>query len=366
MKINKDTLKGYILEEVLAYLIRTTGYRLLVDPIQDPQDLGWDHGRFVVKGRGGVHQVDVLGQLEWIPAFTFPLRLFVEAKFRNKKTGIGDVRNAIGVLLDINQNNSPTREQRIFPQKYQYVYALFSTSGFSKPAMEMALAHQISLIDLSGDEYNDLRNVIDRSADGIIREIGTTTDEEGYELDRICISNRGKFVSGVRTIIRRELRTLPTGVEHQEYDTQHMIRSKLEPVINTAKRHNELFVAMANGPYMLLIKANNPQAFVDYAKEHPRHRVIITWSRQIDNGHTWKIVPAEDGHVYRLSFRLPDLLSRWIFGVTDGVRERALQTKQNYFSNITIYHHTDDQDNLFKLEFDLESTQRHIEELNIG
>jgi len=34
MQISKETLKGYILEEILAYLIRTTGYELLVDPNQ--------------------------------------------------------------------------------------------------------------------------------------------------------------------------------------------------------------------------------------------------------------------------------------------------------------------------------------------
>lgn len=110
--MDKDALKGYILEEVLAYLIRTTGYALLVDPQQDPRDLAKRGNGLVVKGRGSEHQVDVLGQLEWTPAFTFPLRLFVEAKFRTKKTGIDAVRNAIGILLDINQNNSPTREQK--------------------------------------------------------------------------------------------------------------------------------------------------------------------------------------------------------------------------------------------------------------
>lgn len=102
MRINKDTLKGYILEEVLAYLIRTTGYKLLVDASQDPRDLENRGNGLVVKGRGAVHQVDVLGELQWIPAFTFPLRLFVEAKFRRGKTGIDAVRNAVGVLLDVN------------------------------------------------------------------------------------------------------------------------------------------------------------------------------------------------------------------------------------------------------------------------
>jgi hypothetical protein len=215
MSISKDTLKGYILEEVLAYLIRHTGYKLLVNSSQDPRDLDNRGNGLVVKGRGGVHQVDVLGQLEWIPAFTFPLRLFVEAKFRSDKTGIDAVRNAIGVLIDINQNNSPTREQKIFPQKYQYVYALFSASGFSRPAIEMAFAHQISLIDLSGDEFDGLRNVISQSADIIVGQINRQDYNESDEQE---VYGQGELVLNVRNILRSALETMPPGVESQGYE----------------------------------------------------------------------------------------------------------------------------------------------------
>ena len=40
-----------------------------------------------IRGRGGRHQVDVLGELAWIPAFTFPLRLIVEAAARQGEAG---------------------------------------------------------------------------------------------------------------------------------------------------------------------------------------------------------------------------------------------------------------------------------------
>jgi hypothetical protein len=77
--ISAKSLRGYLLEEILADLIRHAGYRLLVDPAQGPE-LDRRPNGLVVIGRGGVHQADVLGQLLWVPAFTFPLRLFVEAK----------------------------------------------------------------------------------------------------------------------------------------------------------------------------------------------------------------------------------------------------------------------------------------------
>jgi hypothetical protein len=105
--VSLESFKGKVLEEVLAYLIRNAGYQLLVDPSQDPTELARRGNGLVVKGRGAVHQVDVLGQLGWIPAFTFPIRLFVEAKWHeSSKTGLPEVRNAVGVLQDVNQNFS--------------------------------------------------------------------------------------------------------------------------------------------------------------------------------------------------------------------------------------------------------------------
>ncbi len=113
MGLTKEALQGYILEEALAYLIRNTGYKLLVDEKQDNRELKNGANGLLVRGRGSLHQVDVLGELSWVPAFTYPIRLFVEAKFRGKKTGITTVRNAIGVLSDINQNLISTNNRLI-------------------------------------------------------------------------------------------------------------------------------------------------------------------------------------------------------------------------------------------------------------
>lgn len=110
---------------------------------------------------------------------------------------------------------------------------------------------------------------------------------------------------------------------------------------------------MANGPYMLLMKADEPRAFLNYAsRKNQRHRVIITWSKRIDDGRTWTILPADDSNAYRLSFRLPEALSRWVFGDPRDIRERALQVKGDLFSSITIYRYLDGRDYLFRLEFD--------------
>jgi hypothetical protein len=83
--VSATALSGYILEELIAYLIRNTGYRLLVDAAQDADELKNLANGLNIIGRGALHQVDVLGELAWIPAFTFPLRLVIEAKCKKKK-----------------------------------------------------------------------------------------------------------------------------------------------------------------------------------------------------------------------------------------------------------------------------------------
>ncbi len=350
MTISRDALRGYILEEVLAYLISGTGYKLLVDADQDSDNLVMRGNGLGVKGRGGDHQVDVLGELQWIPAFTFPLRLFVEAKFRNGRTGISVVDKAVGVLLDINQRNMVEREQVEFPRYYRYEYALFSISGFSPRAINMAITHQISLIDLSGDEFEDLRDKITKSADMIIRTIEQRSEFQGED-----VHNRGRLVLSVRNGLRIKLRTWPTEVPQtlDDYYIQ-VIDDALYHAIQVAHDYRELFVAMADGPFMLLLKERTPGEFVRYANRYRRHDVDIHWSRYEDDGRTWTINPTDDSDAYSLSFRLPEALSEWIFSRSDFARRRALRVKQNYFSNITIYRYVDGEDYLYRLTYNRE------------
>jgi len=112
---------------------------------------------------------------------------------------------------------------------------------------------------------------------------------------------------------------------------------------------------------MLILKADDPQRFLNYANVNPSHRVSINWSSETDK-EIWVIRPSENGNAYRLSFRLPKKLSKWVFDVHKERKKRvkrAKQVKQKYLSNITIYRHVDGKDYLFRLKFDLESTQKH-------
>jgi hypothetical protein len=348
-----DSTKGYILEEVLAYLIRNSGYRLLVDPEQDPYDLDWKGNGLVVIGRGTYHQVDVLGQLEWTPSFTFPIRLFAEAKFRSTTTGLTTVRNAVGTILDINQRYSSLLEERdetlSFRPKYQYAYALFSTSGFTKPATKMGMAHQISLVDLGGVEFRDLRNAISNAIPISMNEVPR------------------EAVLGIRHALRQKLGTIPSGLSQESNYTRqgrnvNTGRFNLGEIIDTTYEYGEVFVGMANGPFMLLLKADRPEDFLSYATLRPNHDVTISWNPRVEEGRRWEINPVQrlNGLSYRLTFRLPSLLARWVFVSYDEARKRAFYAKQKFLSAITIYTKRDSEDHLFRLNFSASDTLGQI------
>ncbi len=338
MPINKDSLSGYVLEEILAFLIKNTGYRIITAKGTDPQ-LEQIGAGLAVKGRGGTHQVDVLGELEWMPAFTFPIRLFVEAKFRKAKTRLPTVRNALATILDVNQANEPRRNESSPPlQKYHYVYSLFSTSGFSEDAQDMAWAYQISLVDLSGLEYQQLLESIKVSVNEIAADLGGT-----------------RFVSNLRHAIRRNLGTLvevDSSLEDFNEDLIRVLERGLTPALQEARRYEELFVGVANGPYLLLLKARDPNEFLRYAKTNPRHDVAITWGSHVDQGGTWIIRPSASRGAYELRFRLPRVIYEWIFKARGGTRKRAFQAKEQYFQNITVFYRDSEGDYLFRLEFD--------------
>lgn len=357
MKISKETLKGYLLEEALAFLLKNTGYRLLVDPRQDPYELKSRGNGLVVIGRGGEHQADVLGQLYWIPTFTYPIRLFIEAKFRNGKTGIDVVRSAIGILEDLNQNYSTMRETRILVRRYHYNYAIFSTSGFSKNAVDMAIAHKISLIDLSGNDYYTLRNAIDSTANNIIHTLKLSGDSDIDETKE----SRGSLIKAIRDFLRKELRTWPPEIPYYEpHDIQTIF--KLTDFFDTFIHHltkiKELFVGMANGPFLLVLKADNPEDFINYARKYPTHKIHINWSYNDNHGRRWKITPynSED---YVLSFTLPRTLEEFIFG-SNNPTKTALLAKSEFLASITIYSYSEEKDEVFRLNYNNPTNLDHF------
>ncbi len=367
MKLPRDTLRGYILEEVLAYLIRNTGYRLLVDEKQDPEELDWKHNGLVVKGRGAVHQVDVLGELSWIPAFTYPLRLFVEAKFRRAKTGIPDVRNMVGTLLDVNQKNMPQtiRQAGCTPQlrpKYYYAGAIFSTSGFSAPAMDMALAHSVSLIELNTPEFQPMLNAVTATANSIVQWVESEAYVEalGKDVSDVPIEkiprihqSRNRFLFALRTALRQTLETQTSEERREIMGLASDMVPQLETATGMARQMGQLFVGMGQGPFMLVLKADDPVGFLRCARKNPAHDVMISWTSVQGDEPTWSITPSPKGEtqaLYRLTFRLPKPISDWVFSA-ENIPKAAIDAKKRYLSNIKIFHTDGNRDLLIRLRF---------------
>jgi len=125
----ESQLRGYILEETLASLLRESGYALLMSPDEDPEELAGRIGHLRVRGRGTNHQADVLGQFEFTPAFSLPVQLFLEAKFRDQKCGLDLVRNAFGVIQDVNENYVPDPRSTRPRRRFQYRYACSRLAG---------------------------------------------------------------------------------------------------------------------------------------------------------------------------------------------------------------------------------------------
>ena len=164
--VSLESLRGYVLEEVLARLLYANGYRLLVSELQDPEALTRGAHGLLVRGRGADHQADVLGELTLPVPFSLPLRIFVEAKCREAKANLRDVRNAHGVVHDVNeQYATASAGARAIPvRRYHYRYTLFSANGFSRPAQQYALAQQISLVDLPSPAFTGLLDAANRTA----------------------------------------------------------------------------------------------------------------------------------------------------------------------------------------------------------
>lgn len=339
--VSPEALAGYILEELLAYLLRNAGYRLLTDESQDPRELANRHHGLVVRGRGADHQIDVLGELLWVPAFTFPLRLALEAKCRKSKTDIATVRNMVAALIDINQNNMPNRgvahNEELHP-KYTYVGAIFSASGFSSHAADFALAHAVSLIDLRAPDF--------RSLVLAARQCGGALSKRYNEQK---LRSASGFVRAIRDQLRQVLGTPDTELGFGAESSQ-VPDNELAAAVAAARETRELFIGMAAGPYMLILKADNPGRFLDYSIENPSHQVRIQWSPEVDGGQTWYIVPLER-NAYRLSFKLPERLADWIFASED-VRRAARTTKELLLASITIYRRDGEQDHLIRLRYE--------------
>ncbi|MFD9601278.1 hypothetical protein [Streptomyces sp. NPDC059970] len=348
--VKDSALRGYLLEESLAWLLRFSGYRLLVHEDQDPVELVTQGDTLRVRGRGALHQVDALGEFAFTPAFSMPVRLFLEAKFYKERCGLEIVRNGHGVLHDVNENfmtHAGTRPR----QRYKYSYALFSANGFTADAQKYALAHQISLVDLSGASFAWLLGAIGATA-------WTLHEAQKYQGPSETFP-----MTWLRTELRKALETspaqlLPT-VTVPEGKFKQAASAAIADFVTVLRQHSdaELLLGFPAAPFILPLAAADQQAFVEYADAMPDHAVRIR-RRGSGSSAEWTLSPLSAEGTYELAFKLPEHVEDWISGITEKERRRTMEVKEQFLSAITIYRMNGSGVRAYQLRYEASSLSR--------
>lgn len=315
--MKKTSARGYFLEIILSRLIEVNGYELIRK--KDDDTIFMFHNSLNVKGRGGYHQFDVLGQFKTTPPFTYPLRLFVEAKFLDKPLQINSVRQGVGILQDLNSNlmTVDLKKDELLMPNYNYNYSIFSASGFYMPAQRMALAHKIHLIDLSGDEYKEILTNIDK----IVNSLSGTDD-----IDKDVYNDFKK------SFTEYYLDEYDNKIPEDYFDNDEIIKSINE--LNNIVGGNSMILMSTDGPYIipLLVSSDIISSFI----ERP-HRYIDRISFLLDDvNHSWTLHLTINDNQVDLKFKLPELLSNYIMKDLNKIQERASHIKEQIFKRFSF------------------------------
>lgn len=331
--LHASTIGGYVLEEVLAKLLADNGYDLLTSEIQDPVYLLRDKHGLLVRGRGANHQADALGDLVVPIPFSLPVRLFAEAKNRAGKTGLDVVRNALGVVSDVNQFQPPPAGMKLWrgQSTYHYRYSLFSTSGFTGPAQDFALAHQISLIDLSGPSFASLRKAV-----GIFASAAQALAvREGLETFPL-----GQLRAGLRVALAT-VDAPPAEADPSTGELPSMPWAELLnlSIILAGSIDSDLVLGFPAGPQVLGLRPDDADAFHEWAAGTTG---VVSMRLRYAPGRPhgqWIVMPASDPPERRLVLRFgtPPALAEWLFASERGSRRRIDDVERSLLSTITIY-----------------------------
>ncbi|MEZ9744147.1 hypothetical protein AB4320_05590 [Vibrio splendidus] len=311
-------IRGAVLEEAVLFLLDKVGYKIVRNPSDSIShvDIEMNSSGLELRGRGTWHQIDAIAEQHHTPAFTYPLRLLVEAKYyTTKKVGVDVVRNSVGVHKDLSENyfsitHGSARKSGI---RFNYQSAIFSVSGYTRRAVEYAVAHQIFLI-----EYKNIA-LIEPIISGIGRLEESSFTEDG-------ISNL--------TVIRQHFLRLLNGDNAissllTEEGQQILQSSIIAPLSNIGGS----YFGMLQGrwPLHLLTAERLPEnAFVN-------DTVRCRLSR--NNQGQWYFSPTEftldSPNWFELEFNLPPELAQLI-AEQHGDREGIANTKSENFSFIAL------------------------------
>jgi hypothetical protein len=322
-------IRGMLLEEAVLQLLRTAGYVVVEKAGSDPT-LRNGHSGLEVLGRGGRHQIDSVADFRISAPFSYPQRLFVEAKCFSPQypVGLPIIRNAVGVLKDVSEWwNPPSGSGGIASTgRYHYQYALFSASGYTLDAERYAFAQDIYLIPYERSRF--IAPVIQA-----IRQL-THEDFEAEVWNAINVD-----IGRLRHSIRGLLRGRPI---------------ELIQLPNTATRAIIRFteaVSMIRGTLLAVIGRRFPvhlipAPFLDVRELRDHYEVRIYW-----DDWSWYLVDTSNSQQL-FSFDLPPELFNLY--AEDGrlTESRALDLKSNILSRFYAILNVEEVTRLITFELD--------------
>ena len=350
--MKKSQAKGYLLEIVLTKLLKVNGYDLVTSTDNEIVDL--PRNGLNVKGRGGYHQFDSLGTFRITPPFVYPIRLFLEAKFySSNKVGIDRVRMGIGILQDVNTNYSTvqmTSEELKLP-KYNYNYAIFSTSGFTDDAQRLAIAHKIYLIDLSSGYYEWIRDFINQIVDRLFVIDGHSVEDINSDIFNDFKENFSRWVDNSSYSQHHRL---------LDFNIQQLVENE---IVNKMQNIGSIYIASTKSSQIIALIPDDDRMFRNSLLINPHQEVTITWNENEND--VWIIEPTEGYEQYRLTFQLPSIIRDYIFNNSVNQDQRAFREKGKSFGLLSFIAYLDGRNpTLCTLKFNEEETKRLVDRYN--
>lgn len=329
-----------MLEEALAWMLRNSGYQLIVTA-SPMSGLAVNGAGLTVRGRDAEHQADVLGDFAFTPPFSLPIRMFVEAKYYGhaRPVGLNLVRNAWATVADINEFHVADGPHG----RYRYVYALFSRSGFTDDAQQFALAHQISLVDLSLPMFGILRRAVREAAGGAFPHVAGP-------------GGIGALRAAFREVLETAPPSSPALAESAAVSALQGVAATMRASLESYNG-GEFLLAFPPAPFILTLTgatSNSIEQFTRYSEENPEHNVHLRRDSAPESGShqasRWLLSPAEAPAAYTLTFSLPEHVEGWITDEADG-RANTRWLKRTLLSAIIIYRWVDGVPKVYQLRY---------------
>lgn len=364
--MRKSQTKGYLLEIVLERLLKVNGYNVISEPNED--DIVRKGNGLNVVGRGALHQFDSLGTLKSTPPFMYPLRIFLEAKFRKDRTGIDVVRRGVGILQDINTNYSTVNmtEYQLTLPRYNYNYVVFSTSGFSKEAQKYSIAHKIYLVDLRS-QFIHLKIGIEAIVD-----LWFNTYSNGGTITKERFQRLSDFFKKILSYPNQNINSnyvVPVNNEINKFINEMIDDDEIHGLINEMLdeiSQKPIYLANTNSSQLVPLIPDNNDQFIESLKISPHQRVIITRDNQEN---TWTVIGRENTeNGFILSFELPEIFLNYILSDNNNFDKMAYNVKEEFLSKFTFiaYLGNDENPTICTLTFDKDATKRLVAEINNG